>query len=114
MEIAGCGIINRYIAAQGPLPETSGDFWLMVWEQQSSIVVMLTTTVEQGRVKCHHYWPDLNQAVHFGELSITCVAEELTPSFAFRDFTLTHAEVGMIIYIVITVWLMVHVKSFTK
>lgn len=93
MEISGSGIVNRYIAAQGPLPETSGHFWLMVWEQHSSLIVMLTTTVEQGRVKCHHYWPELNQSVQYGKLLVTCIAEELTRSFAFRDFTLTHSEV---------------------
>ena len=27
MEIPGSGIINRYIAAQGPLPNTCTDFW---------------------------------------------------------------------------------------
>ncbi|XP_076460431.1 tyrosine-protein phosphatase non-receptor type 4-like isoform X3 [Babylonia areolata] len=90
MEIPGSGIINRYIAAQGPLPNTCTDFWQMVWEQQSSLVVMLTTKVERGRVKCHQYWPQLYETEDFGALQITCVKEEETPSFAFRDFNLTH------------------------
>ncbi|XP_076468051.1 tyrosine-protein phosphatase non-receptor type 4-like isoform X7 [Babylonia areolata] len=90
MEIPGSGIINRYIAAQGPLPNTCTDFWQMVWEQQSSLVVMLTTKVERGRVKCHQYWPELYETEDFGALQITCVKEEETPSFAFREFNLTH------------------------
>ncbi|XP_070210282.1 tyrosine-protein phosphatase non-receptor type 4-like isoform X4 [Littorina saxatilis] len=92
MEIPGSGIINRYIAAQGPLPNTCTDFWQMVWEQQSSLVVMLTTKVERGRVKCHQYWPQLYETEDFGALQITCVKEEETPSFAFREFNLTHVE----------------------
>lgn len=92
MEIPGSGIINQYIAAQGPLPNTCIDFWQMVWEQQSSLVVMLTTKVERGRVKCHQYWPDLYETADFGVLQITCVNEEETPSFAFREFNLTHVE----------------------
>ncbi|KAL8615564.1 hypothetical protein ACOMHN_016141 [Nucella lapillus] len=92
MEIPVSGIINRYIAAQGPLPNTCTDFWQMVWEQQSSLVVMLTTKVERGRVKCHQYWPQLYETEDFGALQITCVKEEETPSFAFRDFNLTHVE----------------------
>ncbi|XP_069110904.1 tyrosine-protein phosphatase non-receptor type 4-like isoform X1 [Argopecten irradians] len=90
MEIPGSGIVNRYIAAQGPLPNTCVDFWQMVWEQHSSLVVMLTTKIERGRVKCHQYWPDLYETVDYGELQITCVKEEDTTSFAFREFNLTH------------------------
>eukprot|EP00106_Octopus_bimaculoides_P003360 XP_014770802.1 PREDICTED: tyrosine-protein phosphatase non-receptor type 4-like isoform X3 [Octopus bimaculoides] len=92
MEIPGSGIINRYIAAQGPLPNTCADFWQMVWEQHCTLVVMLTTKVERGRVKCHQYWPDLYETTDFGILQITCVKEEETISFAFREFTLTHVE----------------------
>lgn len=50
MEIPASSIINRYIACQGPLPNTCTDFWQMTWEQGSSMVVMLTTQVERGRV----------------------------------------------------------------
>nr|KAG5708397.1 hypothetical protein BaRGS_034428 [Batillaria attramentaria] len=64
----------------------------MVWEQHSSLVVMLTTKVERGRVKCHQYWPQLYETEDFGALQITCVKEEETPSFAFREFNLTHVE----------------------
>uniref|UniRef100_A0A8C2E6Z5 Uncharacterized protein n=1 Tax=Cyprinus carpio TaxID=7962 RepID=A0A8C2E6Z5_CYPCA len=58
MEIPASSLINRYIACQGPLPNTCPDFWQMTWEQGSSLVVMLTTQVERGRVKCHQYWPN--------------------------------------------------------
>ncbi|CAH1788374.1 unnamed protein product, partial [Owenia fusiformis] len=92
MEIPGSGIVNRYIAAQGPLPNTCGDFWQMVWEQQSTLVVMLTTKVERGRVKCHQYWPDLYQRQDYGSLHVTCLKEDETASFAFREFTLVNVE----------------------
>lgn len=51
MEIPASSLINRYIACQGPLPNTCSDFWQMTWEQGSSMVVMLTTQVERGRVR---------------------------------------------------------------
>lgn len=42
---------QEFIAAQGPLPQTVGDFWRLVWEQQSHTLVMLTNCVESGRVR---------------------------------------------------------------
>lgn len=41
---------NAYIATQGPLSETFGDFWRMVWEQRAATVVMMTRLEEKSRV----------------------------------------------------------------
>lgn len=35
---------------KGPLPETFGDFWRMVWEQRSATIVMMTKLEERSRV----------------------------------------------------------------
>uniref|UniRef100_H2Z2Q2 Tyrosine-protein phosphatase n=1 Tax=Ciona savignyi TaxID=51511 RepID=H2Z2Q2_CIOSA len=88
MFVPGSNWTNRYIASQGPLPNTSFDFWEMIWEQQSTLIVMLTTVVERGRPKCHQYWPDSETSVQFGPFIVESVSEEVTPSFAFRDFKL--------------------------
>ncbi|KAJ8374391.1 hypothetical protein SKAU_G00049710 [Synaphobranchus kaupii] len=42
---------NAYIATQGPLPETFGDFWRMVWEQRAATVVMMTRLEEKSRFR---------------------------------------------------------------
>jgi len=48
---------GNYIAAQGPMLETSGHFWEMVVQQKVSSIVMTTRCVERARTKCHQYWP---------------------------------------------------------
>ncbi|KAI4904966.1 hypothetical protein NFI96_018647 [Prochilodus magdalenae] len=92
MEIPASSIINRYIACQGPLPNTCTDFWQMTWEQGSSMVVMLTTQVERGRVKCHQYWPNPSGSATYGGFQVSCQTEEGNSAFLVRDMTLTHTE----------------------
>ncbi|XP_030065811.1 tyrosine-protein phosphatase non-receptor type 4 isoform X4 [Microcaecilia unicolor] len=92
MEIPSSSIINRYIACQGPLPNTCPEFWQMTWEQCSSMVVMLTTQVERGRVKCHQYWPETAASSSFGNYQITCHSDEGNPAYVFREMTLTNTE----------------------
>ena len=48
---------KSYLLTQGPLPETTGHFWTMVWQQQVSAIVMLCRLVETGICKCYRYWP---------------------------------------------------------
>ncbi|XP_039538184.1 tyrosine-protein phosphatase non-receptor type 4 isoform X2 [Pimephales promelas] len=94
MEIPASRLINRYIACQGPLPNTCPDFWQMTWEQGSSMVVMLTTQVERGRVKCHQYWPNPSGSATYGGFQVSCQTEEGNSAFLVRDMTLTHIESG--------------------
>ncbi|XP_033842502.1 tyrosine-protein phosphatase non-receptor type 4 [Periophthalmus magnuspinnatus] len=94
MEIPAWSLINRYIACQGPLPHTCPDFWQMTWEQGSSLVVMLTTQVERGRVKCHQYWPNPESSAAYGDFNVTCHNEEGGAAFLVREMTIMHKPSG--------------------
>ncbi|KAJ7239020.1 hypothetical protein B0H12DRAFT_1326729 [Mycena haematopus] len=50
------GTRRRYIATQGPLEATFGDFWTLVWQQNVHVIVMLTREVEGAMIKCGTYW----------------------------------------------------------
>nr|XP_020516816.2 tyrosine-protein phosphatase non-receptor type 7-like isoform X1 [Labrus bergylta] len=50
------GAPKAYIATQGPMLHTVGDFWDMVWQERSSIIVMVTRLKENNE-KCELYWP---------------------------------------------------------
>ncbi|KAF3935791.1 hypothetical protein ABW19_dt0201617 [Dactylella cylindrospora] len=53
------GLVQRYIATQGPKEDQARHLWLMVLEQTArpGVVVMLTKTFEMGRDKCYQYFP---------------------------------------------------------
>ncbi|KAF1391033.1 hypothetical protein PFLUV_G00064400 [Perca fluviatilis] len=50
------GAPAAFIATQGPMPHTVGDFWDMVWQEGSGIIVMVTRLKENNE-KCELYWP---------------------------------------------------------
>ena len=42
----------EFVCAQGPKHSTGGDFWKMMVQQRSRVIVMVTNLIENGRVKC--------------------------------------------------------------
>lgn len=40
------------------MESTIPDFWRMVYEQRSKIIIMVTNLRERGREQCAKYWPD--------------------------------------------------------
>lgn len=97
MSITGTPDVNRYIATQGPLVNTVEDFWQMTMEEESTVIVMLTTLVERGRAKCHKYWPGIGERLTLQNVAVRCVREEAddSGSFVFRDLVLENLKVGL-------------------
>nr|CAD2156085.1 unnamed protein product [Meloidogyne enterolobii] len=79
---------RRYISTQGCLEETVSDFWQMVWQENSLLIVMVTKEVERGRVKCYRYWPDLDEEFNYGNLIVKTIEETKSDDYMRRVFVL--------------------------
>ncbi|KAM4753151.1 receptor-type tyrosine-protein phosphatase T-like isoform 1-T1 [Cyanocitta cristata] len=78
-----------FIAAQGPLAGTVVDFWQMVWQEKTSVIVMLTGLVEQNKIKCEQYWPEQEQV--YGDFTVTLNNTWTTTGLVKRIFCLQKA-----------------------
>ncbi|XP_036886550.1 tyrosine-protein phosphatase non-receptor type 13 isoform X7 [Sturnira hondurensis] len=85
-----------YIACQGPLPTTVGDFWQMIWEQKSTVIAMMTQEVEGEKIKCQRYWPNVlgRTTMVNGRLRLALVKMQLLKGFVVRAMTLEDIQTG--------------------
>ena len=86
---------NAYIATQGPLQNTVGDFWRMMWEFKSKVMVMLCNLNEEGQEACHPYWPEEEGGSgRYGKIMVTLQAEASYGDFCTRKFFIHDEKVA--------------------
>ena len=60
--------------------DTIGDFWEMVIQEKSKLVVMVTQLMQGNRLKCSQYWPENGETKKFqsgiGEIIVETMKEE--------------------------------------
>ncbi|MBV94733.1 Tyrosine-protein phosphatase non-receptor type 1, partial [Eschrichtius robustus] len=101
---------RSYILTQGPLPNTCGHFWEMVWEQKSRGVVMLNRVMEKGSLKCAQYWPQKEEEEMTFEdtnLKLTLISEDIKSYYTVRQLeleNLTSQETREILHFHYTTW----------
>lgn len=88
----------QYIATQGCLPHTVNDFWHMVWQENSRVIVMTTKEVERGKTKCARYWPEENQTKEVGKIVLKCVSDSVRTDYTLREFVATKDDEKRRIY----------------
>ncbi|XP_074647744.1 tyrosine-protein phosphatase non-receptor type 13-like isoform X2 [Tubulanus polymorphus] len=89
--------IYHYIASQGPLPQTTGDFWRMIWEYRISVIAMVTQDIESGKVKCHRYWPDSIETPFtvYNKYEISLKKLQILENFELREIHIEDIDSGM-------------------
>ncbi|XP_063519925.1 tyrosine-protein phosphatase non-receptor type 13 isoform X20 [Pongo pygmaeus] len=98
-----------YIACQGPLPTTVGDFWQMIWEQKSTVIAMMTQEVEGEKIKCQRYWPNIlgKTTMVSNRLRLALARMQQLKGFVVRAMTLEDIqtrEVRHISHLNFTAW----------
>ena len=102
---------NSYIATQGPTRETVEDFWRMIWEQETAVIVMLTQVDERGQVgwwytgnlmlrrvvlqeMCSQYWPgEIDSEMEINGKTVTTMSEQNFGDYVHRQLKVTEATV---------------------
>lgn len=91
----GTEFINSIITTHnlGPIEDSIGDFWRMVWEQRSYVVVMLTKVFDFIRVMCCKYWPgEVGKKEIYGEMEVMVLSEEPLADFLIRTFKIRKVD----------------------
>ena len=81
---------RSWIVTQGPMDHTVEDFWQMVWQEDTRLIVMLTKTFEVVRLMCSQYWPlHLKAKESYGEFEVELIKEERFAHYQVRHLKLT-------------------------
>ncbi|CAG05308.1 unnamed protein product [Tetraodon nigroviridis] len=85
---------KSYIATQGCLQNTISDFWRMVFQENSRVIVMTTKEVERGKSKCVKYWPDMSALKEYGAMRVRNVRETAAHDYILRELKLSKVGQG--------------------
>ncbi|XP_022306967.2 receptor-type tyrosine-protein phosphatase T-like, partial [Crassostrea virginica] len=90
--IHGTNKSNEYIASQGPKENTLSDFWVMLWQEKVTQIVMLTNVKEGVKMKCIQYWPEIRKVSRYGNITIRTVEEKQYAFYVIRKLKVANKE----------------------
>ncbi|XP_026203310.1 tyrosine-protein phosphatase non-receptor type 2b isoform X1 [Anabas testudineus] len=88
---------RSYILTQGPLRNTCGHFWLMIWEQKTKAIIMLNRVIEKGSEKCAQYWPTAEEremSFRDTRFLVTLLSEDTKSYYTTRVLELQNINTG--------------------
>uniref|UniRef100_A0A8C3TNQ7 Tyrosine-protein phosphatase non-receptor type 23 n=1 Tax=Catharus ustulatus TaxID=91951 RepID=A0A8C3TNQ7_CATUS len=80
------------IATQAPLLGTAADFWLMIYEQKVSVVVMLVSEQELDKKVLRYFPSERGQPLAQGPLTVVLTSLRVTPTHVERMLTLQYRD----------------------
>ncbi|KAM6217302.1 LOW QUALITY PROTEIN: receptor-type tyrosine-protein phosphatase C [Rhynchocyon petersi] len=78
------------IATQGPLKETVGDFWQMIFQRKVKVIVMLTELKNGDQETCAQYWGEEKQT--YEDIEVDMKNTNTSSAYTLREFELRHAK----------------------
>lgn len=84
---------KAYISTQGPMVQTFGDFWRMIWQTGSRVIVMVTLNIENNTLKCDRYWPcPESRVMEAGVYNIEFMGVDIHEDFIATHLKLTNTR----------------------
>ncbi|KAK1152137.1 tyrosine-protein phosphatase non-receptor type 7-like [Acipenser oxyrinchus oxyrinchus] len=83
------GTDKRFIATQGPMVNTVSDFWEMVWQEDSPIIIMITK-LQEKKEKCVLYWPE--EEGQYGRFRVSVDRVTDCEGYTIRELTVKLEE----------------------
>ncbi|XP_004700506.1 receptor-type tyrosine-protein phosphatase R isoform X2 [Echinops telfairi] len=80
---------KAFIATQGPMINTVNDFWQMVWQEDSPVIVMITKLKEKNE-KCVLYWPEKRGI--YGKVEVLVLSVKECDHYTVRNLVLKHGS----------------------
>ena len=74
------------------MDSTARNFWKMIFDRKSAVVVMVSGLVEGGQESSTQYWPS-SGVYQYGEYSIELLGEEPLEGFTIRDLSVFDTKV---------------------
>ena len=84
---------RAFIIAQGPLQSTVRNFWKMVYDRKSAVIVMVSALVEGGQEASAQYWPNSGVA-EYGGYAVDLLGEEPLQGFTIRTLSVMDKKVA--------------------
>ncbi|KAF0036135.1 hypothetical protein F2P81_011447 [Scophthalmus maximus] len=84
--------VGKDLPTRGPLHNTMADFWRMVWEQNVSVIVMVTALRHKDMVLCDKYWPLERGTVYQGLIQVTTVTVKQGPDYFITTINLRQRD----------------------
>jgi protein tyrosine phosphatase len=72
------------------MSNTINDFWLMVWNESVSCIVMITKLIERNKNKCELYIPEMcSQPVSYDNIVVTVKQISYLQDYEVRQLTIS-------------------------